>query len=251
MKKYFKGFLMALSMFTIIPLPHNIWDDEGARHIMKFYPAIGVIIGFIWFGVYKALAFIEAPLMITTAIVMITPYLITGMLHLDGFMDVCDAILSRRDKEEKLRILKDSHTGAFAVISLAMLFIVDFAGVYTLLEANRNIVGLIFIPIISRSIIAYLLISKKSMKGSSLGAFFKQGTGIEDKIILITAFVLALLLTVPFMELRGIIMGILMLFVGLILVNKCEREFDGMSGDTAGFGLVMCEATGILFLALI
>ena len=41
-------------------------------------------------------------------------------------MDVCDALLSRRDKQEKLRILKDPHTGAFAVISVVMLFIVNF-----------------------------------------------------------------------------------------------------------------------------
>ena len=42
MKKYFKGFLMAVSMFTIIPLPHNIWDDEGGKHIMKFYPVVEI-----------------------------------------------------------------------------------------------------------------------------------------------------------------------------------------------------------------
>lgn len=54
--------------------------------------------------------------------------IITGMLHLDGFMDVCDAILSRRSKEEKLRILKDSATGAFAVIPLVILFFLQFGG---------------------------------------------------------------------------------------------------------------------------
>ena len=31
MKKYFNGFLMAISMFTIIPLPKYEWDDEGEK----------------------------------------------------------------------------------------------------------------------------------------------------------------------------------------------------------------------------
>ena len=55
MKKYFKGFLMAISMFTIIPLPKYEWDDEGGKNIMKFYPVIGLIVGVIWYGVFRIL----------------------------------------------------------------------------------------------------------------------------------------------------------------------------------------------------
>ena len=53
MNKYFKSFLMAISMFTIIPLPRYEWDDEGGKNILKFYPLIGLIIGLIWYGVFK------------------------------------------------------------------------------------------------------------------------------------------------------------------------------------------------------
>ena len=125
MKKYFKGFLMAISMFTIIPLPKYEWDDEGGKNIMKFYPVIGLIVGVIWYGVFRILNLLGASIMVTTAVTLITPFILTGMLHLDGYMDVCDALLSRRDKQEKLRILKDPHTGAFAVISVIMLFILN------------------------------------------------------------------------------------------------------------------------------
>lgn len=251
MKKYFKGFLMAVSMFTIIPLPHNIWDDEGGKHIMKFYPVVGLIVGLIWYGVYKVLQLLGASTMITAAITMITPFIITGMLHLDGFMDVCDALLSRRSKEEKLRILKDSHTGAFAVIALAMLFIVNFAAVYTVVDMNSNLLGLIFIPIISRSLIGYLLLSKEAMKGSSLGAFFKQGTGVVDRGILMLALIIATVTAMIFVNVKIGIMASVMIVTALLLVDNCCREFDGISGDTAGFGLVMAETVGILVLALI
>lgn len=251
MKKYFKGFLMAVSMFTIIPLPHNIWDDEGGKHIMKFYPVVGLIVGLIWYGVYKVLQLLGASTMIAAAITMITPFIITGMLHLDGFMDVCDALLSRRSKEEKLRILKDSHTGAFAVIALAMLFIVNFASVYTVVDMNSNLLGLIFIPIVSRSLIGYLLLSKEAMKGSSLGAFFKQGTGVIDRALLMIALVIATVTAMIFVNVKIGIMVSVMIVTALLLVDNCCREFDGISGDTAGFGLVMAETVGILVLALI
>ena len=76
--------------------------------------------------------------MVTTAVTLITPFILTGMLHLDGYMDVCDALLSRRDKQEKLRILKDPHTGAFAVISVIMLFILNFSTLHTVISNNIN-----------------------------------------------------------------------------------------------------------------
>lgn len=261
MKKYFKGFLMAISMFTVIPLPRYEWDDEGGKNIMKFYPAIGLIVGLIWYGVFRLLNLLGASIMVTTAITLITPFILTGMLHLDGYMDVCDALLSRRDKQEKLRILKDPHTGAFAVISVVMLFVVNFSGVYTVISnsikdnainnINTSAVGLILIPIISRSLMGYLLLSKDSMKGSSLGAFFKQGTGKVDRFILLSSLIISSIISIFIFKIYGVIMSLAMILVSTFLVNSAAKEFDGMSGDSAGYGLVIAETIGVLILSFI
>lgn len=261
MKKYFKGFLMAISMFTVIPLPRYEWDDEGGKNIMKFYPAIGLIVGIIWYGVFRLLNLLGASIMVTTAITLITPFILTGMLHLDGYMDVCDALLSRRDKEEKLRILKDPHTGAFAVISVVMLFVVNFSALYTVINNSINnnssinikisAIGLILIPIISRSLMGYLLLSKESMKGSSLGAFFKQGTGKVDKLILLTCLIISSIIAIVILGIYGLIMSLAMILISTFLVNNATKEFDGMSGDSAGYGLVIAETIGLLILSFI
>ena len=261
MKKYFKGFLMAISMFTVIPLPRYEWDDEGGKNIMKFYPAIGLIVGLIWYGVFRLLNLLGASIMVITAITLITPFILTGMLHLDGYMDVCDALLSRRDKQEKLRILKDPHTGAFAVISVVMLFVVNFSGVYTVIinsikdnainNINTSAVGLILIPIISRSLMGYLLLSKDSMKGSSLGAFFKQGTGKVDRFILLSSLIISSIISIFIFKIYGVIMSLAMILVSTFLVNSAAKEFDGMSGDSAGYGLVIAETIGVLILSFI
>ena len=261
MKKYFKGFLMAISMFTVIPLPRYEWDDEGGKNIMKFYPAIGLIVGIIWYGVFRLLNLLGASIMVTTAITLITPFILTGMLHLDGYMDVCDALLSRRDKEEKLRILKDPHTGAFAVISVVMLFVVNFSALYTVINNSINnnssinikisAIGLILIPIISRSLMGYLLLSKESMKGSSLGAFFKQGTGKVYKLILLTCLIISSIVAIVILGIYGLIMSLAMILISTFLVNNATKEFDGMSGDSAGYGLVIAETIGLLILSFI
>ena len=261
MKKYFKGFLMAISMFTVIPLPRYEWDDEGGKNIMKFYPAIGLIVGLIWYVVFRVLTLLGASIMVITAITLITPFILTGMLHLDGYMDVCDALLSRRDKQEKLRILKDPHTGAFSVISVVMLFVVNFSGLYTVISnsinnntinnINTSAVGLILIPIISRSLMGYLLLSKDSMKGSSLGAFFKQGTGKVDRFILLACLTISSIIAVFIFGIYGVIMSLAMILVSTFLVNSAAKEFDGMSGDSAGYGLVIAETIGVLILSFI
>ena len=182
---------------------------------------------------------------------MVTPFIITGMLHLDGYMDVCDALLSRRDQKEKVRILKDPNTGAFAVISLAILFIIDFASIYTLVDKTENIIGLIIIPIISRSLMGLMLLKKESMKESSLGSYFKKGTGKADIFILYLFLFIATLVFIYFIGYKGLIVSLGMIISALISVNKSTKELGGMSGDSAGYGLVISELIGVLCLAII
>ncbi|ATD55520.1 adenosylcobinamide-GDP ribazoletransferase [Clostridium chauvoei] len=251
MKKYFKGFLMAVSMFTVIPLPYYEWDDEGARNILKFYPIVGLIVGLIWYLIYIGMIFLGASTILITAITMVAPFIITGMLHLDGYMDVCDALFSRREMKEKVRILKDPNTGAFAVISLAILFIVQFSAVYTIVDKQIGIISLVFIPIVSRSTMSLLLLTKESMKESSLGSYFKKGTGKFDRVLQIIILIIMILVFYRCLNIKGVIIPISMVILGITVVNNSSKQLGGMSGDSAGFGLVISELVGILLLAFI
>lgn len=56
--------------------------------------------------------------------------LVTGGIHMDGYMDTMDALHSYGSREKKLEILKDSHIGAFAVI-MTVLYVLIAAGAYS------------------------------------------------------------------------------------------------------------------------
>ena len=71
MKKLYKGFIMALSMFTILPTPYVEWDDEGVKNMMKFYPIIGLIVGAFWSMVYFLLDFFHCSIVLKSVLVMI------------------------------------------------------------------------------------------------------------------------------------------------------------------------------------
>lgn len=251
MKKLYKGFIMSLSMFTVLPTPYVEWDDEGVKNMMKFYPIIGLIVGGIWSIIYYFIGILNVPIILKSIIIMIVPFIVTGMLHLDGFMDVCDAILSRRDREDKLRILKDSATGAFAVISLVILFFLQFGGIYSVVEKKIPFYILILIPIVSRSVVSYYLLSRATIKESTLGTYFKKGTNINDKIIMIITLLIMSAVSFFLLDAYGIILVLLITLSIKWAVEKCKKEFGGISGDVAGFALVIGEVIGILTLGII
>ena len=113
------GFFMAWGMFLAIPCPKKVWRESARRRMLACLPLVGCIVGGVWALCACLVQWLPGPL--AAALLAAAPWLATGFLHLDGFMDVCDAVMSRRDMETRQRILKDSHCGAFAVICMVLL----------------------------------------------------------------------------------------------------------------------------------
>ena len=248
--RYIRSFFMAISMFSIIPTPNYKWEKENTKNILKFYPVVGLIIGALWVLLYNILNLIKVNNILTSAILLVYPIFITGMLHLDGFMDICDAVFSRRDRETKLKILKDSCTGAFSVISFGVLMIIEFASIYSIVEYKKNILFLLFIPIISRSFMALMILIKPEIKESTLVKIFKDGTSLVDRVLQI--IILVIILLILFLKL-GYMYSIFMVIMCLFMLYKTNtniKELGGINGDVAGYGLIVGECIGLLILAL-
>ena len=117
MKKYLHALVMCQSMFCAIPAP-QLWDEKAKDKMLLFLPIVGLEIGLIWAVLAWLCNYLKLPVLIVGLILAAYPYLVTGFLHLDGFMDVTDAVKSYRSLERRREILKDSHVGSFAVIVL-------------------------------------------------------------------------------------------------------------------------------------
>ena len=103
--------IIAFSMYSRIPMPMFEWKEEDMKYAMCFFPAIGAVIGAVFFGMYLLLDRILTGKILAAGILLAVPLFITGGIHMDGFMDTCDARASYGDREKKLGILKDTHTG--------------------------------------------------------------------------------------------------------------------------------------------
>ena len=102
MKTYLHAFFMCQSMFCAIPAP-QVWDERARDKMLLFLPIVGLELGLIWWVLAYACR-LHPPLM-AALILSMYPYFATGFLHLDGFMDVTDALRSYRSLERRREIL--------------------------------------------------------------------------------------------------------------------------------------------------
>ncbi|MGH7715355.1 MAG: adenosylcobinamide-GDP ribazoletransferase [Vulcanimicrobiaceae bacterium] len=115
----------AFAYFTIFP-SFDRYRAAPVAAVFSYLPAIGIIIGVLSGYAAYGLALIGwAPLAIAAAFAF--PILLTGALHVDGFLDSCDALFACVDPEKRLQIMKDPTHGTFAIAYFAVLVTVWIA----------------------------------------------------------------------------------------------------------------------------
>ena len=240
MRDWVYGFFMAWGMFLAIPCPKKLWIETARRKMLVCLPLVGLLVGGIWAGAWLLLR--GAPGPVRAAVCAAVPWLVTGFMHLDGYMDVCDAVLSRRDLPTRRRILKDSHCGAFAVICLALLVLCQWA-VFLSAEA-LPLWPLTLIPAASRACAALAVLTLRPMSTSQYSAMTRGGAPVVFAAIVLAAVCgLSVLLWDSFAPLAAAVCYWLAAWYAF-------RQLDGMSGDVSGFALTIAELGGAAVLVL-
>lgn len=246
--RLYNSFVMALGMFTRIPAPTADFS-KGTNGMMAAFPFVGLLLGLLWWAMAYLAAAMLIPTTLAGAILGVYPFLITGFLHLDGFMDVSDAILSRRPLEERLRILKDPHTGAFAVCSLGMLLVLFTAACIELAD-SAYVGALVFIPVLSRVFSAIGVLTQKPLPTSSLAKSFKAGANRSELMLVILAGCCVVASMTWLYRWQGLLTISVMGMVQLLATLHCRRQLGGFSGDVAGYMLCLGELAAVISLAL-
>ena len=98
---------------------------------------------------------------------------------------------------------------------------------------------------------AIMMFFNESMEQSSLVKYFKQNVGKVDKVLSIMFLCIILCVFVILFGIFGLIVSLIVLFIVFYMMKKPIKELGGISGDIAGYGLVICETLLILALAVI
>lgn len=238
--KLIKSFLAAISTYSIIPTPRFEWNEENTRYSVGFLPVIGIVIG----GAYYAIRFLQEkyalPEVMTTAVLTFVPILLTGGIHMDGFMDTTDAIASHQSRERKLEIMKDSGVGAFAVIYSILYFMLQFAILYTVKNEYVLTVSLLFV--VSRAASGIIVETTPNARKAGMLSDIDSKKGKVVKLILLFVFLAA---SVTMMFIANPVAAGVIVAVGIVwsLVYRIYmmQTIKGVTGDTSGFFLQVFE----------
>ncbi len=245
MKEAFCSLIMAFSMFSVIPMPRIRWKEENMRYIMAWLPLVGAAAGALqlgWFFLCELLSF--GPLLFAVGLTAL-PVFLSGGIHMDGFSDTVDALASHASPQRKREILKDPHTGAFAVL-FCCIYLLLFTALCTELPRTEEAVLILGIhQILSRVIGAVGSVCFPSF-GEGLQHTFRDAA--SQKTIFFLAVWAAGCGAAYFWlsPLNGVVCAAVSVFCLLYLYMMSKRKFGGMSGDLAGYMIALGQLLMLL-----
>jgi len=235
--------LAALQFLTIAPpLIRRRFTAQEMGWSVGFFPLVGMLLGLVLAGLRWGLGYLLPP-GVSAVLVLAAWVLMTGALHLDGFLDACDGLLGGHTPERRLEIMRDERVGAFGVIGGMLLLLLKYSTLVTL----EPIARLILVPTLGRWGMALAVVGFPYARTSGTGRVFKDYAGWRQ-MALATAIVLpAAWIAAGGMGLAGIALTGILVFA---LARFVLARLPGLTGDVYG---AICEAVeaSVLLLCVI
>ena len=246
-----KSLVIAFSIYSKIPVPRFAWKEEDMKYMMCFFPWIGGVIGLLLYGWCMLCRQLSIGNLCATLMCGAIPLAVSGGFHVDGFLDTMDAFHSYQPRERKLEILKDSHIGAFAVIMFALYGLVYLAAFSEIKDMRLlSVVCAGFFLARGLSGIAVFTFPKAKKEGM-VNTFEESG---KQKTVTVS-LMLQCIACVVFMLVRGGALGGWITLAALLSFGyyywKTKKELGGMTGDTAGYFVVICEGCMVVTAAVL
>ncbi len=244
MKRCAHAYAMCRSMFCYIPSPWRVWDEEARPLMLLFLPVIGLEIGALWWGLAWLVRHFALPLPVAALLLCAWPFVSTGAIHLDGFMDVVDAVHSCADAGKRREILKDPHVGSFAVLGCTLTLL----ALWSLFSVGRGDIRLLLlIPVVSRCCCALAVLLLPPMTTSQYAV---QKLRRDRAAVLIAMLAAALAAGFLLCGTAGFALLIEAACCALAL-RRGYRALGGMNGDISCYALTvaeLCAAAAYAFL---
>lgn len=242
MKRLWNSFQIAFSMYSRLPAVQCDWSEENMKYVMCFFPWIGAVIGALCFGWDCLSAYLNAPDALRNVVLMLIPAAVSGGIHLDGLLDVADAMSSWRPREKRLEILKDSNSGAFAVITCVVYFFLLYAVLDTVRGEMTAVYAFAFV--ISRSLSAISVVSFPKASGNGTVAGFARKA--QDQVIRVCCGIYLILCAGIMAWIRPVYAAAALaaaLLTFFWYYRMAMKNFGGINGDLAGCFVSVCELT--------
>jgi adenosylcobinamide-GDP ribazoletransferase len=249
------SFLAALRFLTTLRVPRRDGSGpEDLSHSAAFFPVVGIIIGLILAGAYWLLIRI-LPLGVVSGILIVAGVVLSGGLHLDGFVDTCDGLGGHKDAATRWQVMHDSRSGAFGIIGVFCLLAVKY-GALNSVPDSLMMAALLIMPVVSRWTMVYAIFAYPYARPSGLGKVIKQGLG-RGRFALATAVTLAAATGlagwggIPLFYLAGPLTMLGIWLITLAMAAYLKGKFDGLTGDNYGAINEVAEVATLILVCLL
>lgn len=239
LKNVLIGLLLCFQFFTSFPIRKELpMNKKTVTSMFAMMPFMSLLMGFsVCILVYLNEAYFHFSPLFLAIIIVVFNLVMTGGLHLDGWIDLSDAFFSYRDREKRLEILSDSRVGAFGAISLVVMILLKIGVLYELLIQQLEPILLFFviIPFLCRIAMLLYFNTTANVKNEGLAAYFKNN--VDRKTLWIFVYVyIGLFFMVSFIV-NSLLMVLLLIsmFIFYLLYRKwTKHHFGGLTGDLLG-----------------
>lgn len=230
MKNALYGMLLALQFLTRLPIPVACpWTPATRRWAIRAYPLVGLMVGALLACVALLLGQWQTPSPITALVLLSLWVAISGGLHLDGVMDLADALGSNQPVARRWEIMKDPVVGSFGMLALVFLLAWKGGLLWALVHYQAPLGWLVVAPALGRLAGVALLVLTPCAQPRGLAFSWQQSLGRRDVVLAL----LPLLLGALFMP--GLWVWLLALALWVVLVRQALlRLFHGINGDMVG-----------------
>ncbi len=245
--------MVAVMFLTRIPLG-SAWP-AGAQEVGRstaFFPLVGAGIGslqglLLWASLRlsaqvskTAMRPVGLPAPVLAVMITAAGVWITRALHLDGVADMADGFGGGRTREDVLRIMRDHLIGSFGAIALVIVLALKFTSISALIERGTAWPYFVIAPTLARASVVALgfLLPYARSEGGGLGGSLQHIGPVE--LVLSSGTALAFILLAGWW--RGTICLVVTFIISVIHGQICMRRIGGITGDTLGANLEICEA---------
>ncbi len=224
---------------------------EGIEKLMKhiyLFPVVGAVVGLLLAGAGYASSAVLPPIL-TSFVVIISIYYLTGINHIDGLADFGDGVAAHGTREKKIAAMRDTAVGTGGMIFCIIAILGIFSSLVSIIEKKELLPYLLPSALIvaetcaKQNMITVAAFGKKLHEG--FGAMTVDNTKISD-------FAAGLVFTgvICYLALGSIGIGALIVSqsAGLLVLNTANRHFGGVSGDIVGASNEMGRLAALMFI---
>ncbi|TCB97837.1 adenosylcobinamide-GDP ribazoletransferase [Micromonospora zingiberis] len=245
------GARLALTTFTVAPVPTGRVDRATAGTAMALAPAVGALLAVPTAGVLLLLGSFTAPL-VAAAVAVAVSALLTRGLHLDGLADTVDALGSYRRGPAALEIMKKPDVGPFGVVALVLVLLVQAAALAELAGGPGPAVLAAIVTATAAGRLGVTLACRRGVPAArpdGLGALVAGTVGPVALAAGIVAVTLLAVVAVPGRPWQGPLAVLAALAVVATLVRHVVRRLGGITGDVLGACVEL--VTTLVYLGLV